>query len=302
MFHLRWIFLFSFFVFSSLSLQAVGGLKEPDAFHILEGSHSEIKSSALINKVNERTTSGTFQPYPGIVRLITENEQKRWSGTGFFINYDMLTTAAHVADKGLLYFRDASTGERVFTEVLAIDKKYDLAILRAVNYESEHFYSVGSLDRQAKDFLRKVAYENQLEGFYPHEIEKGNAVIISGFPQGDFNIIQGDMTGNNIGFIPIMDVTHKTDREMLNFKGISGAPVFSSGRNLIGVAIIGNDLHDPDEFIGFTPVEMLRDLVRKVEGREPLLPVSREEIAKATSTILQLSVSPFLSLIISYRL
>lgn len=57
-----------------------------------------------------------------------------------------------------------------------------------------------------------------------------------------------------------------------HFKGISGAPVFSQDNELAGVAISGNS---SDELIGFTPVERLRDLAEKAEGKKVLY-LSRE--------------------------
>ena len=271
MFHLKRFFLFSLFIFSSFSLLAVGEPGRPDVFHTLEGFDSEVESPLLSN----RETAEISQLYPGIVRLILENGKGH--GTGFFISPGMISTAEHVAGEGSLYFIDASTGERVFTEVLGVDEKYDVALLRAINYESEHFYSVGSLDNEMDDFIRRVTYEHSRRLYSP--IKKGQSVTIPGFPHGDFNIVQGVVAGQ-LSFAPIVGITYKTDREMFTFGGISGAPVFSEDRDLIGVAIVGNRFPYFPEFIGFTPVEMLRDLVRRVEGRELFLPDKKEEVVR----------------------
>ena len=69
----------------------------------------------------------------------------------------------------------------------------------------------------------------------------------------------------------IVSVTYKAGADISTFYGLSGAPVFSKYNDLIGVAIVGNKPHIPEELIGFVPVEIVRDLVRKVESREKLL-------------------------------
>ena len=277
--YLRWIFLFSLFVFSSFSHLAAGDLEafkqgeaiEPSLPHVSEEFDLEIP--LIINKQPSLEISDL---YPGVVKLVLEDGR---NGTGFFISPDRLATAGHVVSEGPLYFIDAATGEPVFTEVLAIDEKTDLALLQAVNYESEHFYPIGSLEDEKKnDFLRRVAYE--LEGIYAYEAKRGDSVTIPGFPHDSFNIIQGTITDRR-GFVPFFAITYKTDRYIYTFGGMSGAPVFSTDKGLIGVAISALGTDHTHKKIGFTPIGMLRDLVRKAEGGEIFSPKERKEIMQS---------------------
>ena len=195
--------------FSSFSHLAAGELK---AFE-----QEEAIGPRLSHVSEEQPSLEISDLYSGVVKLVPENDE---TGTGFFISPDRLATAGHVASAGPIYFTDASTGERVFTEVLAIDEKTDLALLQAVNYKSKHFYSIGSLEDEKKnDLFRRVAYE--LEGIYAYEAKIGYSVIIPGFPHGSFNIVQGTIT-NRIDFVPFATITYKKDREIHTFGGMSG--------------------------------------------------------------------------------
>ena len=225
-------------------------------FHILE-------SKSFLDK--RKTASET--DYPGVVKLF---ELFGASGTGFFIRPDIIATAAHVADKEPLFFENTVTNKLVFTEVLAVDKKHDLALLKAEGYESEHFYSVGSLDAEEElDFFKKTVYQ-QSGNFYSDRIRTQGFVTAPGFPHGSFNVVQG-IVRDYRGFVSVADVTHKTNRRISTFFGLSGAPVFSKDQELIGVNVQGNKFGSALEFIGFVPVEILRDLVRKAEGKETII-------------------------------
>ena len=229
----------------------MGDFGEYDSSHVLEGSNFGVEISPL---PDERTVSDTLNLYPGIVKLITRHGIG--NATGFFISPDMLVTAAHVAALRGLYFRDPVTGNRVFTEIFRFDEKHDLALLLAVDYESEHFFPVGSTST-------RLVYE---PGFGLQEVKWGDSVVIPGFPQGSFNTLQGIVTGR-LGFSYYTRITDKTSKEISHFAGASGSPVFS-GEDLIGVVSYGNSPHFPIEFIGFTPVEKLRDLIERSEAEE----------------------------------
>lgn len=210
------------------------------------------------------------KPYSGIVKLIIENEKGQ--GTGFFVNPNTISTAAHVANKGPLYFIEPFTGDPVFTEVLEIDEKYDLALLQTINYESEHFYSIGFTEIDSFE----QAYE-QFKVFHLGDLQKGDFVTIAGFPHGSFNIVMGTIIKTPT--FPLVSITGKIDRQMSTFFGISGAPVFSKDSSVIGVATSG-DAGNNTMFIGFTPIERVRYLVGNTEDRDvvDLSPEIKKEI------------------------
>lgn len=199
-------------------------------------------------------------PIPGVVQLIG----KTGTGTGFFITPDTLSTVNHVADAGPLYFIDDSTEEAVFTRVLYRDERSDLAVLKIIDtsmghpYESEDFYPLDSSDETKEHF------------------HQGEIVVIPGFPQGLFNILIGRITKHrnitimgveNVFMANIIISQTKTDMSSFNGKGLSGAPVFSKDIQLIGVVVLGNNLHSSFKQVGFVPIEALNDLVRREEGK-----------------------------------
>ena len=291
MFYLRWIFLFSLFIFSGFSLAAedsgeleYSDLERSDSFEVLEDSGLEIEAPSFLNSKKEKLNS--YELYPGVVRLILED--RSGAGTGFFIRPDILATARHVAVEGPLYFRDPSTGDHVLTEVLGISDKYDLALLKAINYESEDFYSVGSLEEgEMNDYLMRVMAE--LSTDLPYEVGKGDAVIMTGFPHGSFHIAKGIMTRGKGQFI-FAAASSRIDKRKSGFKGMSGGPVFSKDRELIGVvaAQIEHGSIWPYEIyeIGFVPVEHLRNLIRRAENGKILSPELQQKII---TTIFQIT-------------
>ena len=200
--------------------------------------------------------------YQGVVKLI-QVEDGEDVGTGFFIRSDWLSTAAHVSVKGPLYFIDDLTGKPVYTRIIGFDKENDLVILQTINYESEYVYSIGPLNEEENDSHKSVAGELEIAS----EAEEEDVVIIPGFPHGSFNIVRGFIVSELDWLLASfwVRITHKTDREMSTFYRMSGAPVFSEDI-LVGVAILGN-IPSASEGIGFTPVEMLKNLVRRIEDR-----------------------------------
>lgn len=246
---LRRIFFLCFLIFSSFPLTAVGG---PDD-----------------------------HPYPEVVKIITTNADGEllWGGTGFFISPDMLVTAAHVASEGSVYI---DLGDQFIpTTVLTINEGYDLAILKALDYETEHFYSLGSLDNVLSDFLIRFKYEEK-NVFHPREIKKGDSVVIPGFSGDLFNFIFGIFVGNSEYFMVVQTVLVGTTIEIdtfykeYTFNGMSGAPVFLSGddgeQKLVGILTRSSE-ELPFENIIFTPVEILRTLI----GKKPLISPTDKE-------------------------
>ena len=205
--------------------------------------------------------------YPGLVKLIRKDGNGMIAqGTGFFISPDTLLTANHVVGKSRLYFRDAELDEPVLTEVVGSDKEYDIALLRAIDYERKDFYSLGSRSYIQRDLFSLAFYK--LKGrFYSNEAQTRQAVIIPGFPQNSFNIIKGIIIDYQ-DFYSLVQVTYKTDPEMFSFSGMSGSPVFSENRELIGLVIL-QSIECPlfsERTIGFVPLEIVRHLLRRANG------------------------------------
>ena len=204
--------------------------------------------------------------YPGIVKLIQKDENgvSIAFGTAFFISPDTMLTAAHVVREDSFYFRDAE--EQVLVEVIGLNKKYDIAFLRAIDYETEDFYSLVSLDETTEmDLLRLIFYLEKGK-IVSKEAQVKESVIIPGFPNGPFNIIEGVITGYH-AFTALVRVK-QTDPEISNFSGLSGSPVFSENGKLIGVLIA--KIREQTfifslERLVFVPLEIIRYFFRKVQ-------------------------------------
>ena len=265
MFYLKWIFLFNLFIFSGVSV-ATGDSTESKYFEQGKPDSAAVLSD-LENEIFSLLSKKESDFYPAVVKLIEADQSS--SGTGFFITSEILATARHVAIEGLLYFRDPLTGEKVFTEVLEFDDKYDLALLKAINYESEDFYSIGPLDGETDDDRMGVKAEPSEE----------DTVTVIGFPHGSFRIVEGDimMTESDEARGFIFKFV-KIDGTAPNHKGMSGGPVFFKDRELIGVHATGRRIgagiqrRRPRGIfrIGFVPVRHLRNLVKRVGNGEML--------------------------------
>ncbi len=115
-FHLKIIFIFSFFLFTTFSY----------------GSEDR-------------------NQYPGVVELITTDDSKHIIGQGsaVFTKPDTLVTAAHVihdlndnVEKNL-FFIDPKTKKKIFIKKIShLDLKYDLAVLKTDDYRSNTYYPI----------------------------------------------------------------------------------------------------------------------------------------------------------------
>ena len=238
----------------------------------IESEHSKQITLELLNTLQDHFSNvlENVNPYPEVVQLILAFGKRL--GTGFFISPDTLVTAYHVAENGPLYFIDSSTGHPVFTKVLRADRYNDLALLQAVNYESEHFFPIDPLNEENIDPIKEMTYEQP---------ETEETITIPGFPHSSFSIVEGNIPPIDESipaslrslFSTLVRVTYKTNRAISTFNGLSGAPVLFKGTDqLMGVAVKGNRPGAP-EFIVFTPVESLRNLVKGIDRGEEMLPL-----------------------------
>lgn len=165
-----------------------------------------------------------------------------------------------------------SKAELVYTKVLLTDWEQDLALLKAENYESEHFYPIGSFN-ETTDTSTQLNEELMF-------IKQRDTVIIPGFPNASFNIVIGNIKANDVFVAPIVPegflfsferilvvsevgITDSPGERIYNLGGMSGSPVFSQDTHLMGVAILG-DLSATRIF--FTPIKKLQDLINKDRG------------------------------------
>lgn len=315
------IFLFGLFVFSPLAIGELGESEhlEQQEFGFPPGLKDFIQAEIPLPLSIKEGRDHFYSA--GVVRLIFESEDQMALGTGFFIRPDILATAAHGIEFGTLYFIDPYTGDPVFTEVLATDAEYDIALLKAVDYKSKHFYSIGSFDDDERifDFITVTLYGRESYPL-PPGVVKGASAITAGFPHGFFNVVQGfvEFADRNAVVVSVTNIkktitmnipteefskdpdnrvkkqvvfsearrkyddidelSSKADNEISIFSGMSGGPVFSEEGKLLGVAITGSTLDAPIDSVGFTPVEMLRILVRKAKGEEALSPELRQQL------------------------
>ncbi len=188
-------------------------------------------------------------PYPGVVQIITSN---KGAGTGFFISPDVLATAFHVIVpneyKGSveenIYFLDGNSDSKYsVSEIVALDAKHDIALLKVSGYVSKFFYPPAI---SVPSILEKV----KVPGFI-----KGSPIILEGDILGSFNYDLKD-SDSYFGF------THNREQTT---KGLSGAPVLSPKKDLLGVYIEGKfwGIVRPVGLNLFTSVENLWNLLEK---------------------------------------
>ena len=189
--------------------------------------------------------------YPGVVQIETSEGPQ---GTGFFISQDIIATAFHTITfdeyKGSveenIYFLDGKSDSKYsVSEIVALDAKHDIALLKVSDYVSQFFYPP----------ISTVSATTLLE-----------KITIPGFTEGDLIILEGEILGPSNYDIKDSDsffgFTHNRKQKT---KGMSGAPVLSSKKDLLGVHIEGKvwGIIRPVGLNLFTSVEKLWNLLEK---------------------------------------
>ena len=194
--------------------------------------------------------------HSGIVLVKTSNRSR---GTAFFITPNTLVTAFHnirslylseglikkhisfYTIKNKLISRYPISLEKI--EIIALDGKYDLAVLKIKGYKSKTFYPIRSFKKTSP-------------------LPRDSNVLVMGFPGRNFTLFRGTTLGN---------VNYAKEGGFEGFghdryaitKGASGAPVFLSDHSLAGVYIEGRSMY-PDGPIGldlFTSVLKLKEIL-----------------------------------------
>ena len=160
-----------------------------------------------------------YQRYPEIVMMIaTFKDRPGAQGTGYFIDSNILVTAAHSGADAELYFIDPLNYNLVGPlEILVRDRKNDVTILRTENYTAKSFFSID------------VEFKN--------EIKLSDKLISAGFPKGRFRVREGIFSGQQQNqFMMIEGMRARV--------GHSGGPVLSESRALVGMLLGGGNTCD----------------------------------------------------------
>ena len=129
------------------------------------------------------------------------------------------------------------------SEIVALDAKHDIALLRVEGYTSEFFYP--PVESVPDDILSQEVKIPGFSGSNP-TILKGKSLVVSNYDRLDGDSFFG-FAHDPAGFT----------------KGVSGSPVLSSNSNLLGVYVEGKDLTYGVGLDLFTSVENLWNLLEK---------------------------------------
>ena len=210
------------------------------------------------------------------VKVLNTGEEEEFEhvGTGFFYSKpDIIVTAFHVIehlfwvidnlfddrregslkDYISLYHRPQGNPIPVKDiEIIALDAKYDLAVLKIKGYQSDTFYS-----SHPNTDLRSLELDSEIKvvGFPKHNLTEQS--ILKGLTSGDANYDYPG-SGSFIGFVHDKNIpTH----------GMSGGPVFlASDNSVLGVIIEGKFAMLFEEYIGldvFVSVNKLQLMLQK---------------------------------------
>ena len=170
------------------------------------GNKEEIRSVQVLNYLNSPP----------------ENGAEIGKGAGVFICPDILVTAFHVVDeftgsvKDRLFFEDPYTYENIpLTTIVGLSEKYDLAALKAEDYEPKHCYSIDDspeMNVRVSDAVTLYGFDKnyrptEISGHIGKEVFYGNKL---------FQLIRTQIYDGHLS-------------------GMSGAPVFSESNQLMGI-------------------------------------------------------------------
>ena len=205
-------------------------------------------------------------------------------GQVFFVGFDLasaplLITVAHIVrpDEGLYYFIDPLTYDLVGPlEIVAFDKKSDIAVLRAKDYEAKSFFSID------EEITNSVKLSDKL--------------ISVGFPAVEFHVKEGIFQGiNQEIFQKIFSRRDNSQDQFMTITGMrssgghSGGPVLSESGVLLGMLLGGSNSCDKrtkfssrktsleekslknskcDYFACFVTVDRIRDVLNEHASRK----------------------------------
>lgn len=190
-----------------------------------QSSYGEVRSAQAVNYLDRSVKQGLYTEVRSvqILNYLDGNGKDIGGGAGVFHCPDILITAFHVVDeftgsvRDRLFFLDPYTREKIpFTTIVGLDEKHDLAALRAEGYEPENCYSVDnpSVNVHLSDQMMLYGFDTN---FNPLEIP---------------GRIKAEVFYGNDSFWLV-----RTELYDKRLSGLSGAPVFSSFNQLMGIVI-----------------------------------------------------------------
>ena len=180
-------------------------------------------------KATEINPTGIVKIYLGTHNPDDEQEFIALSqASGFFISADGIVATAFHSVMNLtgsvrnIVFVDPKTQKPYyFTEIIALDPKADIALLKVEEYKPETFYPPNNLSQ--KEYISKN-------------------IIMAGFPKQKFQMFVGEvMDVSNVGaFFVKANIQNK---EQAILQGASGGPVFFENGELAGINSTNEDIY-----------------------------------------------------------
>ena len=165
---------------------------------------------------------------------IKKTKQKE-IGSGFYVSkFRHIVTNQHVVNQCKMITVGESMSTQIPTDLIAIDKKNDLAILQSISLE------MASAD--TKSFLQKLKMKIDpiVSGglMRSEDVNGGEEILVAGFPLG--NIVSDTIKVTK----GIVSATKGMDNDISQFeidavirKGNSGGPIYDKRGNIVGVAV-----------------------------------------------------------------